>query len=212
MDNKALHDVYQEYWASCAGADRALWYQSMEYEDLFNDMTFQADSILSEYIRYQEQCEDGEWLDGHDDYYLGLDDNHVRFYVEDLPEDECGRFYLEERKIVISSKYTEDKSALLHEMIHAHEHIVNEGTYMFLHDILVLCLYNDLKAKIPDLDSRLIDHTHVIHGQRITWQGGQHDILFFLKSLDLDLRCGFKLGTVCGYGRDDFKQRDTGGE
>lgn len=75
----------------------------------------------------------------------------------------------------------------------------------YLHDILFCCLYNELKTKVPDLDKRIVDYTHALRQQRITIEGGSHDLLFFLKSLDLDFRCGYKLGTVCGYGRDEFK-------
>ena len=36
--------------------------------------------------------------------------------------------------------------------------------------------------------------------------GGLHDVLFLLKSFDLDIRKGYDLGTVFGYGRrDDLK-------
>jgi hypothetical protein len=89
-------------------------------------------------------------------------------------------------------------------MIHAYESLLEKRWHVY-HDILMISLYNELKSKIDDLDSRILNHTHSIPQVRITEQGGSHDLLFFLKSLDLDLRCGFKLGTVCGYGRDEFR-------
>lgn len=63
-------------------------------------------------------------------------------------------------------------------------------------------LYNKLNPEIPDLDDKIAGRANILSGMDIYIQGGKHDILFFLKSLDLDLRCGYKLGTVCGYDRD----------
>ena len=69
--------------------------------------------------------------------------------------------------------------------------------------MLLTCLYRDLSGKIPDLKVRLIMHSHITVAEQTARQGGWHGMLFYLKSLELDLRCGFKLGTVCGYGRDE---------
>jgi len=66
-------------------------------------------------------------------------------------------------------------------------------------------LYKKLSSQIEDLDSRILAHANIHSGTDIAQRGGSHDILFLLKSFDLDLQCGYKLGTVCGYGRDDFE-------
>jgi len=92
-------------------------------------------------------------------------------------------------------------------MIHVYEDNFFENA-MFYRDIVFLCLHNDLKAKISDFDDLIISHSHVTNGQNITLRGGEHSALFFLKSLDLDLRCGYKLGTVCGYGRDEIRMNE----
>lgn len=76
----------------------------------------------------------------------------------------------------------------------------------YYHDLLTITLYKDMAAKITDLDTRLIDHAHVIRGADISSLGGYHDALFFLKSLDLDLKYNYSLGTVCGYGRDEYER------
>ena len=85
-------------------------------------------------------------------------------------------------------------------MIHAHE-INLEELHPFYREILILCLYKKLSAQIPDLYDRVVAHTNEIFGIKITKSGGNHGVLFFLKSLDLDLKMGYALGTVCGYGR-----------
>lgn len=107
--------------------------------------------------------------------------------------------------ITIAPEFAADDSVLLHEMIHAFEYLMEKlAGYSQLHDVMLLCLYNDLKSKIPDLDMRIIDHAHLENGVDITEHGGRHDILFLLKSFDLDLRLNLPLGSVCGYGRDRF--------
>ena len=78
--------------------------------------------------------------------------------------------------------------------------------FHFYRNILFFCLYNALKPKLEqdgiDLNKLISNHSHVAERQRITALGGQHDILFYLKSLDLDIKMGYELGTVCGYGRN----------
>jgi hypothetical protein len=95
-------------------------------------------------------------------------------------------------------------------MIHAYEVILFENPLgRILRDILFVNLYNSLKPKIKNLDTLITTHGHIYNQGKITREGGYHGILFYLKSLDLDLRLGLKLGTVCGYGRDMY---DTGEE
>ena len=211
MIDHTLYEEFNEYCLDVArnptGADALLWGRICEYEadGLFDDMTFSPNSIVSKFVKYEYQNEGGKWISSWDDMKMALDDegNWFRYYVRELEPGVGGQANSKERTIVIDPKYAEDKTVILHELIHAHEYIVNER-YMFYHDILTLCLYNDLKNKISDLDDRILDHTHIIHGTQISHQGGSHDILFFLKSLDLDLRLGCKLGTVCGYRRDRY--------
>ena len=76
--------------------------------------------------------------------------------------------------------------------------------FSYYHDILLFSLYDDLRKRVPDLRDRIIAHTHLISSEKVLLSGGEHDLLFFLKSIDLDLRCGYPLGTVCGYGRDEY--------
>lgn len=39
----------------------------------------------------------------------------------------------------------------------------------------------------------------IAYNEDLANAGGEHDLLFFLKSIDLDIRCGFELLTVFGY-------------
>lgn len=75
-------------------------------------------------------------------------------------------------------------------------HISSDGKIFY-------CLYKSLKNRIDDLDDRIEAHGHLLNEQQIYSRGGSHDILFLLKSYDLDLKKGYKLGTVFGYGYAD---------
>jgi hypothetical protein len=56
------------------------------------------------------------------------------------------------------------------------------------------------------LDEIITSHAHMLTGSSLYARGGLHDILFLLKSFDLDIRMGYSLGTVFAYGRsDEFK-------
>jgi len=53
----------------------------------------------------------------------------------------------------------------------------------------------------------LFNHANIPHNEDLADVGGEHDLLFFLKSIDLDIRCGFELLTVFGYNYTrDFKE------
>ncbi|MBR2401784.1 MAG: hypothetical protein IKB01_03290, partial [Lachnospiraceae bacterium] len=91
------------------------------------------------------------------------------------------------------------ENILLHEMIHLHVHVLNEQP-MYYRDIVYWELYRELKKQIPDLDERIETHAHILNEQCIHNKGGEHDVLFLLKSFDLDLKKGYELGTVFGYG------------
>lgn len=64
-------------------------------------------------------------------------------------------------------------------------------------------LYHDLRSKIEDLDRRMERQGHIVMQEELAQFGGVHDLLFLLKSFDLDLRMNYPLGTVFGYGMAD---------
>ena len=106
-------------------------------------------------------------------------------------------------KIEIIKSCVDDKKTLLHEMIHLFESrakylnpIINEWLYRFL--------YRKLSSRISDLDDRILHHAYSNLSSNMENLNGLHGILFYLKSLDLDIRCDYSLGTICGYGRDEY--------
>jgi hypothetical protein len=186
---------------------------SYEY---FDDFHFEKDTAASDYTDVQIANDDGEWIDASIElpeqleYFEGYVLDTFLCKVEQLETGVCGQVNYIDYTITIAPEYMKNEEPnphILHELIHVYEHAL-DMLPKFYHDILLLSLYNHMKQEngIEDIDDRILAHTHVMNGDRITRQGGNHDILFFLKSLDLDLRCGFKLGTVCGYGRDEYEQ------
>ena len=118
--------------------------------------------------------------------------------LPEKPEYECAPIYDKYAEVIISPKYANDDSVLLHEMIHLYEDVLDDFP-MYYRDIVLWQLYKSMAAKIDDLDRRIAAFTRLDHQQEIDAVGGCHDILFLLKSYDLDLRKKYPLGKVLGY-------------
>ena len=88
-------------------------------------------------------------------------------------------------------------------MIHLYESFINELSWS-RHDMLVWALFQDLREKIPALDEIVNHHSHQLTQANLESAGGNHDLLFLLKSFDLDIRMDYPLGTVFAYGRQDL--------
>lgn len=203
---------FEWVWQTATEEERELYFRFIDLSDeYFPDFRFEEGTIAEEYVKVQEQADDGEWLDSFEDapdvlrYFKDYVLDSFIYKVEKMEDGALGCVSGDYSVTIDPEQMKDDggKSTILHELIHLYI-LALANVSQFYHDILLLCLYNDLKGKIADLDNRILSHTHIINGEKITKLGGEHDILFFLKSLDLDFRCGYKLGTVCGYGRDEF--------
>lgn len=102
----------------------------------------------------------------------------------------------------VDPRHIDDDDVILHEMIHMHEFVL-EIYPTYYHDAILYSLYHDLRSKIEDLDRRMEYQGHIVKQEELTQFGGVHDLLFLLKSFDLDLRMNYPLGTVFGYGMAD---------
>lgn len=110
-----------------------------------------------------------------------------------------GRYNIETKIITISQKCSDIKSVLLHEMIHFYiENLIVLNPALC--EVLLLDLYKQLSGKIPNLDDLIYGHSDLYFLDILEQSGGSHGVLFYLKSLDIDLQCGFELGTTMGYG------------
>ena len=178
------------------------------FEDFFRDMVFGDGTSPYKMVKCKSKTMGvAEWVDDavllpEEIEYFSY--SFFTYYAKDLDGFSIGRFSPKERTLSISPAYINDDSAVLHEMIHLHEFVI-ASLPLFFHDAILFCLYRDLKSKIIDLDERIEAHGHILHSNQIAEQGGPHDILFLLKSFDLDLKMGYRLGTVFGYGMADEK-------
>lgn len=162
-------------------------------EDYFDDMMLDKKSIMGKYM----ETHSDNTSNGTD--ALSLMGNHYRFEVSaDMPNDYDGYNRQEDKLIVIGKSAINDNSVILHEMLHAHEQILLSIDHV-VRDTLILELYKKLKIQIEKLDDIILFHSNIQHSVELSEMGGEHSLLFMLKSLDIDLRCGYELFTVFGY-------------
>lgn len=191
-------------WAQTASSDDLqLQDRVYELEHYFGDMLFENGTETYNLIQVQAQMNgESDWVDTALDLpdaieYFSL--NWFTYHVKELEDGAAGVFNRMEYSLSVNPRYLTDDSVLLHEMIHLHEFVIDLHP-LFFHDAILWCLYRTLAKKIPDLDDRIAAHGHILNSSTIARQGGTHDVLFLLKSFDLDLQMGYKLGTVFGYG------------
>lgn len=186
--------------------DIALMERVEEFGELFEDMLFKPGTESYELTKVRTTDGDGNWVTVGDSLPEELDSfdySYFRFKAE-LPAD-CDGYFNAQASILCVPSDAED-STILHEMIHLHESVINELP-MYFHDMLYWALYKSLRDKIRALDEIITTHAHLLTGSTLFESGGLHDILFLLKSFDLDIRMGYPLGTIFAYGRaDDFKE------
>ena len=201
------------YGNKATPAQKKLFDLILDYSDeYFSDFRFESGSVINDFVQVEGTDDNGdsytEIMDGPDElrHFNNIILKSFQYEVAPLEEGTEGCINPADWRVTVIPQMVNDdegKPSILHEIIHMYEVVINELP-RFYHDILLVCLYRNLREKVPDLDDRILSHTHVYVGNEITLLGGEHDILFFLKSIDLDLRCGYKLGTVCGYGRDQY--------
>lgn len=203
-----MDESWQYDWAKSNPSDeeRKLFDRLYVLGDYFSDMLFEEGSLTGELIKCQSQLDDGSWQDDTVVLPHELKDFRYTYFkrkVESLENNCAGYFDPKEQLLCISKEYLENDSIILHEMIHLHEFVLN-GLPLFYHDTLLWALYVDLKEKINNLDRIILGHAHILAEQKIYNKGGMHDILFLLKSMDLDIKMDYSLGTVFGYELKEF--------
>ena len=193
--------------------DKAISFAKMYFED----MLFEKDSIVDKFF-WDEV--DGE----KEDLLLDLRDSlseEVHNYQYVVGEVKGGRGDVNQRTrtVTIAPECTSDDSVLLHELIHVFESYYETHVgFLTFHDVLLISLYNDLKGKLSisnpdvDLDGLIWKRANAESAILLVMQGGEHGVLFLLKSLDLDLRLGYPLETVFGYHEQDEEFDAEGGE
>ena len=177
-----------EYYANTSSEEKELIEKVMSFGKWFNDMKFSDDNddllngIVPEELENFDYC----WFSYRVD-----------------PLEKCEGYYNHKKQVLVISdelKGISRDSVILHEMIHLHEDVINELP-LYYHDILYWKLYSKLKEEVHNLDELIKDSTFLYENQVMYDEGGLHDIVFFLKSLELDVINGYTLGTVFGYGK-----------
>lgn len=193
------------YWTQATPDERRLSDKVGEFEQLFGDMLFQEGASTYKLLQCKSKLQGSdEWIDD----VIGLPDEledycYTSFLFKVEPLDGCNGVYnYADQTLTVTPEALENDSTILHEMIHMYEFAINDLP-MYFHDMVYWALYKDLKKKIPELDDIITGHAHILTGSTIYSSGGLHDILFLLKSFDLDIRMGYPLGTVFAYGLDE---------
>ena len=112
---------------------------------------------------------------------------------------EHARFYPKERRFVVSEKGLEDEALLLHEMIHMNEYALSQLPSQYRGRVAA-CLCESLQKNIYDVDQMVKENLSFFQDSSVDRE--EHDTLFYLKSLDLDMRMHYKLGTIYACGRE----------
>ena len=177
---------------------------------LFDDLLFKPGTATHEMMRCQV-CNKGEWKN----YYLDAPDeieyfdySFFTFSVKPLSEDCVGYFFPAEQELCIASAFIGNDAAILHEMIHLHEFVLDCAP-SFCHDMAFWGLYTQLRERIPQLDEIISANSFMLTQESVYELGGTHDLLFLLKSFDLDIRKGYPLGTVFAYGKETELKKFT---
>ena len=195
---KCERDFTTWYFTIATDEERSLADIVFEYSyKYFSDFRFSPNSIVKPFIEAQVIDDDGVTL--YNDYdsppgELEFFDTIVLeaylYKVKELGGGILGQVNYQEHSITIPPEFIKDKDAgkphILHEIIHIYEEVINMQ-FIYYHDILLFSLYDDLRKRVPDLRDRIIAHTHLISSEKVLLSGGEHDLLFFLKSIDLDL-------------------------
>ena len=175
-----------------------LWSKVEELsEEYFGDMLFKPGSTTSKYMEGETQ--EGTILAGLPEQLEYFSYEDYDFKVRPLPDYIAGYFDDTdgEQVFCINTTHKDDENAILHELIHLHENVLT--SFPFFRDVVFMTLYYALKRKVSGLDTVIRDFSNVWNETDLYDQGGEHSILFLLKSLDIDVRKGQKLGTVFGY-------------
>lgn len=179
------------------------WKTAMQLEDsCFRDMTLEEyPTILTEQ---------------HNRFGFGIpsviDYMRTKFVLIRADDDTDTTGYLDYKNRKIAVRVNEngqfDYTNLAHEMIHYYEHALDRtntalGTSPALRQFLAIQLYEKHKEHVPNIDRRITEHLEGEHIRSIEIEGGEHDVLFLLKSWDIDWLNDLPWGTVFGYGYKD---------
>lgn len=191
---KSTYDKYVKWVRTRQPAEAELHREAFEFESrYFSDICLTSPRVIKNLLRYEVEDDDGGVLEVSTDVHVGLTGWILRYRA--FPPGSLGQCNWKTKTIAIRAGLAEPErtATLLHEMIHAYEWQLSMG----FREWLLLDLYKQLckRIKPTQLDRYIAASTHM----EIKEAG--HGVLFLLKSLDIDLRRKWELGTCFGYGR-----------
>ena len=202
------YNYYNGWYPKATDAEKRLADKVEDLREMFEDFLFKSGTVA--YKMAQEELIDDAGnvvrkmaCDIHPNLEL-FELKYWPLYIDD--EHDCEAYYDDrDKSIHVYRENIDSDHVILHEMIHAHEDLLC-SVPMFYRDNLYWSLYIDLREKIPNLDNLITANAGLAEATNRYDKGGDHGILFLLKSLDLDLRMGYNLGTVYAYGKmEEFK-------
>jgi hypothetical protein len=187
-------------------AEKTLNSQALEYEkSYFEDMTFEPGSITGDiFVECEQQIFSKQkhkeyWDIPGAGFYLTI--AQCPFRLKRMKR-ATGRFNCYNQKnlsIDIHPDYN-TQGVILHEMIHFYDYELDGKRPYPLRDILIIRLYDKLKIKIDSLDLLLMKWAHYANQHEIiAGKEGDHSILFYLKSLDLEIETNAEFGDISGF-------------
>lgn len=194
-----MTNFFTWYNSEASQDDKALADKVFSFEPLFDDMLFRPGSITYEYTSCTINGTENSIHYDLPEKIEHFDMESYRFKVTDLEPGVNGCYDQENKTVCIIPGHLKNDSTVLHEMIHLFELLINDLPIYF-HDVLCIALYKDLSSKITDLDRMIAEHANILNQYDLGNVGGIHDILFYLKSLSLDISMNYPLNTIMGYG------------
>ena len=173
----------------------------VEFSDLFYDMTFDEDSITAQFLDGGSARDRRFLIPG---LLCEVDYDGYAFCIEKVGDGKGPRAWYDayNHSLHIREDALDDDYVLLHEMIHFYERRFDRFPKYF-RDMVLVSLYTDLSPKVlemgEELNALILKALNALNANAIDVTGGDHSILFYLKSLDLDIKMGYPLGTVFTY-------------
>lgn len=198
-------EFFEWYNFKATQEEKTVYDKMKRFEELFKDMVFASGTETSQFLECmicnQINSNSVEWEKACIDIpeeieYFEPTNNGVKVSLLEIGHAQYDR---DTKEITISPEFVDNDSTILHEMIHAYEDML-ESQISFYRDAVLFSLYSRLSKRIPDLEEIIITHANIANQQILNKYGGVHDVLFILKSFDLDIKQGYQLGTVFGYG------------
>lgn len=197
--NTTYMDEYYEWWSNRPPEVLRMCEKIIKYEMYFTDMSLNENGLLKDYIANPLW----DYIEPPEELLLHNPSSYFKIYVGNL-KDCNGCVNVKDRILAIDNDSADKREVILHEMIHAHEILLEEKNTL-LRDVLLFELYKKLKPIFSNLDEIIRKHANFFRYNQTIGTGGTHDILFLLKSLELDTILNVRPGTVFGYDADISK-------